>query len=239
MCAQQLADPLGAELVPAATRLHQAVGEDAQHLAGRELDLGVVQLGVVEEPERGAERADLLDLAVRPQDQRPVVAREGEGDAQRASVVVAVAQVPVHERAVAFGLGLRLQHGVDLAQRRRGRQGRAGQGAQRVAGGRADGGRLGALAADVAEHEGPRLLVQREHVEEVAADLAAVARRDVRLASSQPGTSGSLGGTMLACRAEATREWSSRTCWRCCWSRTRSVISRSTTSTPAGGPRCR
>ena len=95
-------------------------------------------------------------------------------------------QVPVHERAVPFGLRLRLQHGVDPAQRRRGRQGRAGEGAQRVAGGRTDGGRLGALAADVAEHEGPGLLVQREDVEEVAADLATVARRDVATGELAP-----------------------------------------------------
>ena len=51
-----------------------------------------------------------------------------------------------------------------------------GRGAHRVAGERGDGGGLGALAADVADHERPGAVAGREAVVEVAADLVALAR---------------------------------------------------------------
>src|SRR5690349_12163267 len=46
---ERLGDPCGAELLAAAARLQQAVGEQAEELAGRELHLGVVEVRVVEE----------------------------------------------------------------------------------------------------------------------------------------------------------------------------------------------
>ena len=73
-------------------------------------------------------------------------------------------------------------------------------GADRVARQRRHRGRLGALAADVADHREPVALGRREEVVEVAADLVLLARRAVAARRPRrPATSGSSGGSREAC----------------------------------------
>ena len=95
------------------------------------------------------------------------------------------------------------------------------RGAQRVAGERGDRGRLGALAADVADHQRPVAAAGREAVVEVAADLVAVAGGEVargeldardrgQLAAGAAsaaacGRSGRAPRTAARCRARARR----------------------------------
>ena len=81
-------------------------------VSGRQADGGVVELGLVEQRQRGAQRADLLDLSRGAQHDRWVVPGQGEDHGRP---VLRRAQLAVDERAVALEVGVAQQARVHLA----------------------------------------------------------------------------------------------------------------------------
>ena len=144
---EQVCDALGAEQLTPAAGLHQAVGEDAEHLPRGQLQARVVQFGLVEERQCRSEAADLLHGSRSAQDQGRRVAGQGEGDRHRRRPLVRRHQVAVNQGAVPFCVVLHQEPGVHLTQRRSRSRPGTGQRTHGVAGGRADGRGLRALPA--------------------------------------------------------------------------------------------
>ena len=162
---QHRAEPVLAEPGAAAGGLGDAVGVEQAGLAGRQPQLhrGVARAG--QQPQHGPRDGDLLDPAVAPHDQRRRMARRGDVEQQVVAVALAAAADRGDEgvdgcRRPAPGCRARGWRRVPVDE---------GRGAHALPDLAGEHGRLDALAADVAHHHGP-LVVVAVHVVEVAAD---------------------------------------------------------------------
>ena len=159
-------------------RLGEPVGVEHDRVARPQRRAALVQLRVRRQAEQRPRLADQLDAPVRPPQHRQRMAAAAHRQLRRPARQVDEragdrAEAPARRLVVEHRLAHPLQDRRRRAPPRRRRP-------QRVARESGHGRRLGALAADVADHEVPLPLGGREDVVEVSADLEPLPRRVIR-----------------------------------------------------------
>ena len=166
--------------------LREAVRVEHDRVAGPQLARAVVQLRPLHEAEQGAGRAQLLDGAVRPYDRGQRVPAAGNGRSGRRAGEVQVQAGDRAEPSDQLGRLLAEHRLAEQAQDRRRGAPPDRRRPDRVARHGGHRGRLGALAADVADDRVPLLLGSVEDVVEVAAHLRALAGGAVQRRKLEP-----------------------------------------------------
>ena len=176
-------------------RLDHPVGEQDERVAGVQHERLLADLRVLEDPQQRAGTPGRLDPAVGAQHEWQRVAA---GRHRRRDVALARRERDVEDGAEAVVEALAQQGFVELGEHGARAPRVEHGGAQRVPGEGGHRRRLGALAADVADHQRPVATAGGEAVVEVAADLVALPGGDVASGELHAGDLRQPGGQQRA-----------------------------------------